>query len=488
MNPFVGRKQELKDLRDLSALKQVALVTVQGRRRIGKSRLVEEFAKGKRFLSFTGISPLKAATAQAQREAFSEQLAKQLNVPEKIYKSWLSAFFNLSDYLTNEPTVILFDEISWMSTGDELLIPHLKIWFDQHLQHWPQLVLILCGSVSTWIEKNVIRSTALFGRIALRIRLKPLSLAECAELLRLQGFRGSPYEIFKILAVTGGVPWYLTRISPSETADENIKRLCFQPDGVLVTDFDFIFHDLFNGHSLVYKKIIHILAAGMKNLSEIKKVLARDVILDESLGDSLEEVVGNLVAAGFVTPHFGWSIKTEKISEDYLYRLSDNYIRFYVKYIELNKAKISAGDYATSTLIGLPGWDATMGLHVENLLLNNRHALTTSLGIERADIVADNPYIQRTNDGERGCQIDYLIQTHAKNLFICEFKFNKRLLGPEVITSVQEKIVRFAAGPEFGIFPVLFHMGEVAETVLAKQYFYKIVNITNLLELDHTKE
>ena len=484
MNQFVGRKKELKDLHSLSAFKRACLVTVQGRRRIGKSRLIQEFAKDKCFLSFTGEAPTKAATAQEQRDLFSKQLAQQINAQKKTYSDWLDAFYDLSSHITDKPTIILFDEISWMATEDPHLISHLKIWWDQILQRWPQLILILCGSVSTWIEKNIIRNTALFGRITLNLELKPLSLAECTEFLRLRGLKGSTYDIFKILAVTGGIPWYLEQISPLEMADENIKRLCFRSKGILVTDFDFIFHDLFNGHSSIYKKIIHILATGMKNLNEIKKALdsARDTLLDSSLGDSLEEIIENLVTAGFVTPHFPWSIKTEKITNHYLYRLSDNYIRFYVKYIEPNQPEIHTDRYEIPSLTNLPGWDSTMGFQVENLLLNNRDTLLKSLNIERADIVADNPYIQRTSSGERGCQIDYLIQTHTKNLFICEFKFNKRLLGLEVITSVKEKIERFVVPPEFGIVPVLFHMGEVSEAVHAQQYFYRIVNITDFLK------
>ncbi len=162
MNEFVGRKQELKALRDLSDLNIVSLVTLQGRRRVGKSRLVQEFAKDKRFLSFTGEIPVNAQTAQMQREAFSKQLSNQLNTPQKIYTSWFDALYDLSNYLTDEPTVILFDEISWMAIGDGGLIGNLKIWWDQKLQRFPKLVLILCSSVSTWIEKNVIQSTALF--------------------------------------------------------------------------------------------------------------------------------------------------------------------------------------------------------------------------------------------------------------------------------------------------------------------------------------
>src|SRR3989304_7209308 len=112
--------------------------------------------------------------------------------------------------------------------------------------------------------------------------------------------------------------------------DDNIKRLCFRPEGFLTTDFNFIFHDLFNGNSSVYKEIIHMLAVGMKNLSDIKKILGNTVAMSDvgytfPTENSLEDLVNNLIIAGFVTKHYTWSLKSEKKSTDYIYRLSDNY-------------------------------------------------------------------------------------------------------------------------------------------------------------------
>ncbi len=221
----------------------------------------------------------------------------------------------------------------------------------------------------------------------------------------------------------------------------------------------------------------------MKNISEIKSALdsSRDLEINASLGDSLEELMQHLVTAGFVTPHYAWSIKIETKSTEYVYRLSDNYIRFYVKYIESNIADINTGHFEVSSLASLPGWNTKMGLHVENLLLNNRKDILKVFNLTYQDIVADNPYIQRTSSGERGCQIDYLIQTHHKNLFICEFKFNKNSMGSEIITEIQEKIERFAPHSGFGVFPILFHLGDISQIVRDKKYIYKIINIADFL-------
>lgn len=477
MLPFIGRKNELQRLQDLWFFNRVCLAVIKGRRRVGKSRLINEFSQGKRFLSFTGQAPIDSMSAQDQRDVFAHQLAEILGQPQMQFADWLDAFYYLSKQLIDEQTIIVFDEISWMGSKDHTFVPKLKIWWDQVLQKYPKLILIFCGSVSVWIEKNIINSTSFFGRITLIIELEPLSLPECANFLQVSSFKGSPYDIFKILAVTGGVPWYLEQISSHYMADENIRRLCFEKSGVLTQEFNKIFHDLFNGHGSVYKQIVHILADGMNDLAEIREKLAYSQ--DGSLSDFMQA----LIAAGFVSQHYSWSLKTERIGRHSLYRLRDNYLRFYIKYIEPNMAKIDNKAYQELSLQNLPSWESMMGLQVENLLLNNRSLLLKSLGIASDNVVADNPYVQRATTRLKGCQIDYLIQTHTKNLFVCEFKFKRRELGTEIIEEVKEKIARFSVPRGFGVVPVLFHLGGVSDAVHEKRYFYRTIDIIDFIEV-----
>jgi len=475
LKPFIGRKQELKKLQDLSAFQRACLVVIRGRRRIGKSRLIAEFSKNKLFLQFTGLAPIKKMKAQDQRNAFAGQLANNLAFPLPSFADWSDAFSYLSQNLTDKPTVILFDEISWMGSKDRTFIPKLKAWWDLILQNHTNVILVLCGSVSTWISKNIINSTAFFGRITLNIDLPELSLPEAYQFLKKNDFPGSLYDICKILAITDGIPWYLEQILPNQTADENIKRLCFEKDGLLVDEFDKIFHDLFKKKSLIYKKIISILSEGMRELVEIRELLGY------ARSGTLSNHIKDLIVSGFVSEHFTWSIKSGLLGKQKLYRLSDNYLRFYIKYIESNLPKIKSNAYQALSLTNLPGWEAMIGFQVETLLLKNRPLLLKTLGINPADIVADNPYIQKPTVRQKGCQIDYLIQTHTHNLFVCEFKFKRRELGLEIIESMQEKIRRFAAPRGFGVCPVLVHLGGVTNSVHEKRYFYRIIDIADLV-------
>ena len=451
-----------------------ALVVIKGRRRIGKSRLVEEFGKDKKFLPFSGLAPVKGVTAQDQRDAFARQLSILFHLPPFTFTDWSDAFAHLSRFLTEQPTVILFDEISWMGSKDPTFVPKLKVWWDLVVQNHPSVILIFCGSISTWIDKNIINSTAFFGRVSLYLELIELSIPQCKDLLTLQGFKGSDRDFFKILSVTGGVPWYLEQIQTHLSADENIKRLCFEKNGLLVYEFDRIFNDLFSSRGEVYKKIIKILSQGMKDRATLQKTMTY------SPSGTLSHHLKALEICGFISKHPDWSLKTGKPGKTTLYRLSDNYLRFYIHYIEPNLAKIEQGSFSEVPLSSLPGWEPMLGFQLENLLLKNRTLLYQALGIHAQDIVIDNPYIQKATGRKKGCQIDYLIQMHSNTLFICEVKMRRRELGLEVIDAMKTKISNLSVPKGFGISPVLIHLGPVSDALLQSSYFYRIIDIAEL--------
>lgn len=474
MTPFVGREREMKRLQELLDSGRATLVVIKGRRRIGKSRLAEEFGKKKRLLSFSGIAPVKGVKAQDQRDAFARQLKKHFGGKISAFTDWSEAFTKLSSHLKKKPCVILFDEISWMGAKDPTFVPKLKVWWDLVLQNYPSCMLILCGSISTWIDKNIINSTAFFGRVSLYLELTDLSLEKSKEFLRLKKFRGSDLDFFKILCVTGGVPWYLEQIKAGASADENIKRLCFEKEGVLVTEFNRIFNDLFSKRGEIYKKIVKLLSVGMKDRKALQKGL------NYASSGMLSEHLKALKICGFVTEHRDWSFQSGKLGKGVLYRLSDNYLRFYLRYIEPNLEKIEQGAFLDVALSSLSGLEPMLGFQLENLLLKNRPLLYRALGIHPQDIVADNPYQQRATKRTKGCQIDYLIQTYSHTLFVCEIKMRRRELGLEVIDEIKAKMDLLALPKGFGVCAVLIHLGPISDALLSSRFFFRIIDIADL--------
>ena len=149
-------------------------------------------------------------------------MSQQTDIPEVYSDDWSKLFSLLASKVKQGRIVIFLDEITWMAHGDATFLSKLKNAWDRHFKKNPKLILILCGSVSAWIEKNIINSTGFFGRISLDLTLQPLSLPSCNNLLNTLGFKRSVMEKLMILSVTGGVPWYLEQVNPKYSAADNI--------------------------------------------------------------------------------------------------------------------------------------------------------------------------------------------------------------------------------------------------------------------------
>lgn len=137
--------------------------------------------------------------------------------------------------------------------------------------------------------------------------------------------------------------------------------------------------------------------------------------------------------------------------------------------------------YEFIDLSSLPGWISTIGLQFENLVLKNRDFILEKLNIRRENIVADNPFFQRKTIRYAGCQIDYMIQTRENVLYICEIKFSKSEIKMSVIDEMKEKIKRLSCPRGFAVVPVLIHVNGVSDSVDDSDYFYKIIDFSELL-------
>jgi AAA+ ATPase superfamily predicted ATPase len=273
---FIGREIEMDRLKSLLEKKSASLIVVRGRRRIGKSRLLAEFGKEMKTYFFSGNPPVRKTTAQTQREDFALQLARA-GIPGIQPDDWSNLFWYLSKAVKKGRILIVFDEISWLGGKDPYFLGHLKTAWDMYFSQNPNLIIALCGSVSSWIEKNILSSSGFLGRITLDLMLEELPIQVCGAFWSSKEKKISSYEKFKLLSVIGGVPFYLEQIKPSLPAEKNIQELCFSKGGLLVREFDEIFSDLFSRAKARHKEIVLCLASGPKELSQICKELGKSL-------------------------------------------------------------------------------------------------------------------------------------------------------------------------------------------------------------------
>ena len=431
---FIGRDYYLDVLSALWKKKTSSMVVVSGRRRIGKSTLVERFAELSkcRFIEIEGLAPEKGMTNEKQIANFCERLATATGLPEAKADNWPKAFDALNAAISKTAkTIVFLDEISWMGAWDSAFPAYLKNAWDTQLSHKGALILVLAGSVSAWIQDNILKSRGFVGRISLDVALPEMTLTECREFWGRRTERIALHEILDILSITGGIPKYLQEVDVSLDADENIRRLCFTPEGYLFKDFNSIFSDVF-GSAVLKKDMLLRLVEGPFTLSELSQKLGAEA------NGHISDALSDLVEAGFLGAAIGLNPETGARTRLSQYRLKDNYTRFYLKYIEPREAAIRQGLFQFTTVEQLPGWDALMGFQFENLVINNLNTLCSLIGLEGRLITSAAPYVRRKSASRGGLQIDLLIQT-PKALYVVEIKRRKKIAST-VELDVQDKI------------------------------------------------
>lgn len=474
---FIGRKKELETLELLLKKNSASMVVIRGRRRVGKSRLIKEFVSDKTSWIFPGLPPIPGITKQRQLDAFSAQISQNLNMPKIKVSDWIEHFTFIGNQAKGKKIVIVLDEISWMGSEDPDFLGQLKTAWDLHFSENPNLILILCGSVSSWIEENILKSTGFVGRVSVDMVLDELSVAESSEFWGIQNNKISAYEKFKILSVTGGIPKYLEEIIPSQSAEDNIHRLCFQPEGLLFREFEQIFSDLFSKRAPTYSNIITTLAHTSLSLTEVcdKLHLEKSGSISRSLDD--------LALSGFIQEDATWNLSTKSESSLKKFRLKDNYLRFYLRYIEPNKDRIVKNIFESKSFMYMSGWESVMSLQFENLVVNNLKSLCKILRIDLLEVTNAGPFFQRATQRQKGCQIDLMIQTRHNTLYICEVKFSTSEIKSSVIEEMENKIRSLSTPKGFSIRPVLIHVNGVSQSVKESDVFIDIIDFSEFLNL-----
>ncbi len=476
---FFGRESEIGDLMALWGKRGGSLVTCRGRRRIGKSTLIEVFAKRSkaRFIKIEGVRPKPEYSDKTELKTFARELAAQSRAEDSMPDNWLKAFIRLDREIDDkERTVVLLDEASWLGHYDETFADLVKIAWDDYWSKHDRLVVVVCGSVSGWIKEHFVDNGAFFGRRSLDLIVKELPLVECVKFWGRMASRIETREIIDVLSVTGGVPRYLKEIDPGASAPAHLRRLAFRPNSIMRIDFDEMFSDVITKLPTLSGKIVRALVVGPLSVSETADAV------NAGKGGKIGEALEQLEEAGLVSSDAGKNPETGKDTREVKYRLKDNYARFYLRYIEPKKTIIDDGAYRFVSLEALDGWDTIMGLQFENLVINHYPALLDSLHVGNSLIESAAPYSRRRKgDGAEGLQIDLLLQTRHNN-YVVEIK-RKREIGREVIAEVERKLKKLSTPRGKSSRTALVYDGTLAPIVETDGYFDAIIPFRQLLGL-----
>ncbi|MCW1884205.1 hypothetical protein OKA04_05645 [Luteolibacter flavescens] len=265
------------------------------------------------------------------------------------------------------------------------------------------------------------------------------------------------------------MPGYLEQILTNRSAEENIERLCFHQGGMLFNEFERIFHDIFTRRAETCRDIVKTLVSGPKSLQQISSILGRE------RGGSLGEALTDLELAGFLRKDRFFDPATGKTrARDHRYRIADNYLRFYLKYIEPAKERILKGLYQRQPLETLEAWDTIMGYQFETLVLDSFDQVFEGLGLKNRTVLNAGPYSQGKTLRQEACQIDLMIRTRQA-VYVCETKFCRHI-GPGVIEEVTEKVSRLKLPKAQTVRTVLIHSGQLDPSIEPTDYFDHLLN------------
>jgi uncharacterized protein len=463
---FIGRKTELEELSKLFK-KDNSITVIYGRRRVGKSLLIREFLKNSPALFFEGQEGL---SKQQQLKNFTLQLNHQTKENFSTKRTWTEAFLQLEQVVKEKPTWIVLDEFQWMANYRSEIVSELKMVWDQYLAQIPNVSLILCGSIASFMTSKVVKSKSLYGRTDKIIHLQEFTLAESKLMLPNYG----PQELMEAHMIFGGIPRYLELIKDYPSLYIAINDLAFRKNGYFVDEFDRIFVSHF-ARNEDYSKIITILSQYPYGL--YRKDLAEKTAIE--LGGGLSEHLFNLESAGFIRSFRPLDKKSN--SRITKYYLSDAFLRFYFTFILPNKNQIAGGpSLKFSVLAQQSTYQSWRGKAFENLC--TQHALTIAHHLGFSDVnYRFGPYFRASSKNMPGVQIDLLFERDDHVITLCEMK-SGRYLNTSVINEVDQKRERLKlVYPRHTILPVLIYDGSLPDSIRHSSTFHKTLEAETVL-------
>ena len=411
---LIGRQEEQDILLKTLTSRESEMVAVFGRRRVGKTFLIKQVYQEHIVFEMTG---LQNGNTKEQLQNFSIQLAtfsKSL-VPVKQPTNWLDAFFMLSQFIDNQPNtdkkrVIFLDELPWMAGAKSGFIMGLG-WFWNSWAERQNVIVVICGSATSWMIQKVVNDRGgLHNRITKQIFLKSFTLRETEIYLNSRNIFFNHYQITQIYMAVGGIPHYLKAIEAGKSAVQNVNDICFSQNGLLRDEFTRLYAALFT-NSDNHVAVVRALAMSRQGLS--RPAIIKNSELPE--GGNSSKILEELEQSGFVTSYYPF----DKLKKDMLYRLTDEYSLFYLRFIERHKDE---GNDTWQSLSQTQTAKIWAGYAYENTCLKHLPQIKKALGISGI-YTQSSTFFQKGNDEEKGAQIDLLLDRNDQIINLFEIKF-----------------------------------------------------------------
>ena len=290
---LVGRQYEWDLLDEVMKSGESEMVIVYGRRRVGKTFLINRFFDNTYAFKHTGVFNKSTGT---QLERFAASLEDYSGEAVAVPENWYKAFDMLKAYLRtvrSEKKVVFIDEMPWLDTAGSDFVSALESFWNGWAAAEDNIVLVACGSATSWMTDKLLGDKGgLFNRSATRIFLRPFNLKETEEYLKSRGFELTRYDIAECYMIMGGIPFYLKQMNPRWTLARNIDMMFFKEKGLLWDEFDHLYSTLFKNAD-TYIAVVEALS--MKRMGMTRKEIVKETGISDNgnLGKVLKNLVDN---------------------------------------------------------------------------------------------------------------------------------------------------------------------------------------------------
>lgn len=478
---IIGREKEQLKLQAIYNSKKPELVVVKGRRRVGKTYLINNTFNNNFSFKYTGISPIdlnenKESKLKQQIDSFYISLLKygyKGNKPT----SWLEAFYCLEVLLetkrSDERMVVFIDELPWLDTHKSNFISSFENFWNNWGSTNENLMLIVCGSSNSWINDNLLNNYGgLYDRVTKIIDLSPFSLQETKEYFEYNNIVFSNYDIVQSYMIFGGIPFYLDLLNPALSLVQNVNELFFNKNAILKNEFNQLFRSAFKNPEEV-KKIV--LSLSKNRLGLTKKEISKETKISD--GGTLTSFLQSLIASNIIIKYTPF----DKNKNEHYYKLIDQFCLFYIHFVKDNNSLDNTFWQDNITSQNVVSW---RGFSFENVCFYHIDKIKDVLRIAglTTNISAFN---YSGGDDESGSQIDLLIVRKDNIVDVCEIKFYglPYSVTQNDINKIKERelLISNKISKKYAIHHILIASYGVKKNEYSN-YFQNIITIDDLLK------
>ncbi|KPA11651.1 ATPase domain protein, prokaryote domain protein [Candidatus Magnetomorum sp. HK-1] len=442
---FVNRHSEWKRFEKITSINKAAIIVVHGRRRVGKTELIEQYFRKYNILKFEGIqSDPKKKKISKNEETYQikncirllGKYLKQESVYNKIICNTWSEFFELiSPIVEKEHVILYFEEVQWLANYKYKFMAELKPFWDNSWRHNNNLKIVFSGSSPSFMVGQFISNMALYNRSQHEFSLEPFNLLEIQEYLRQN--RGIGNREVMLTAITiGGICGYLERLVNESSVFSGLCINSFEKDSFFSKEYDRIFVSSM-AENKYYKKILDFLS--MHKFATRQEII-KAVSSNKKSSGGFTTILKDLESCGFIQKYV--PIKHNQNSLLARYFISDEYLQLYLKFIKPNLKKINNNSYKDNTkkALNMHAFNIVMGFSFERWCRKNERLFAKIMNFGDVEYDSGSFFNQNTAKQDKNFQIDLMYIRADHKIIICEIKYLDAEVSGNVALEIRKKL------------------------------------------------